>query len=94
MKRRTKEEWNNIINNQISSGLSIKDYCIKHNISSSNFYKNKKLLADDSNDVTECDNQFLPIQVCDYDDKITFKLDNHTIECNKEDIKLILGGLI
>ncbi|MCD7840680.1 MAG: hypothetical protein LUG46_08660 [Erysipelotrichaceae bacterium] len=56
MKRKTKEEWNIIINNQTSRGLSIKDFYSKDNISPSNFYKNKKLLVDDRNDFPTCNN--------------------------------------
>ncbi|MCD7808595.1 MAG: hypothetical protein LUH02_04575 [Erysipelotrichaceae bacterium] len=94
MKRRTKEEWFDIINNQKNSGLSIKNYCIKNNISTCNFYKYKKLLINNNSNTDSCDNQFLPVQVCDYNDKVIFTLDGHTIECNTKDLKLILGGLI
>ncbi len=94
MAKRTQEEWNTIINNQKISGLSIEKYCKQNHISTGSFYRYKKVLITGNGNINTNDNQFLPVQVCDYDDKITFKLDNHIIECNRDDIKLILGGLI
>ncbi|WP_405317258.1 IS66 family insertion sequence element accessory protein TnpA [Faecalibacillus faecis] len=41
---RNKEQWKKAIENQKSSGLTIKDYCMNNHICISSFYKQKALL--------------------------------------------------
>ena len=39
--RRTPQQWLTLFQNQQDSDLSIKQFCLEHGISMSNFYKNK-----------------------------------------------------
>ena len=48
--RRTPEQWQAHIDQQVQSGLSIKQYCKEHGLAASNYYHwRKKLLSYDSN---------------------------------------------
>ena len=41
--RRTPQQWLTLFQNQQDSDLSIKQFCLEHGISMSNFYKNKAI---------------------------------------------------
>lgn len=42
--RRTHEQWQQLIEEQPQSGLTIKDYCAQHNFTFSGFYQWRKKL--------------------------------------------------
>lgn len=47
--RRSPEQWQHHINAQLSSGLSIKRYCQKHQLTPSSFYLWRSRLAEEVN---------------------------------------------
>lgn len=51
--RRTAEQWQQHINCQLTSGLSIKRYCQKHKLTLSGFYLWRTKIAEDTDAVTE-----------------------------------------
>ena len=52
MKQRSQEEWQTLIKLQFDGDLSIKGFCQQHNISSSCFYKHKRILNTPSKNST------------------------------------------
>jgi transposase-like protein len=44
MKRRSKEDWRELIKQQVSSGLSVADFCQQHDLGQTYFYKRKSEL--------------------------------------------------
>ena len=44
-KVKSQEKWQQILADQKASGLTIVDYCRQHQLSTSNFYTRRKLLA-------------------------------------------------
>ncbi len=49
---RTDQEWRNIIKLQQASSLSIKQFCLEHNISTSNYYKHRQRLVNRNDNAT------------------------------------------
>ncbi|VAW46393.1 hypothetical protein MNBD_GAMMA04-1850 [hydrothermal vent metagenome] len=45
MKNRTPQEWQALFKQQTASHLSITEFCKKHRIAQSSFYKHKKVLS-------------------------------------------------
>lgn len=45
-KMKSQEQWQQIFAEQKASGLTIVDYCRQHQLSTSNFYMRRKLLAE------------------------------------------------
>lgn len=80
-------QWIKIIEDQKSSGETVKDYCHKHHIGVSTFYKKKAMLH--NNDV------FTPVIVEDNSDHlIEFIIDKHHISCSRHDLKMILENIL
>ncbi len=48
MKPETRIRWTKIIKKQESSGLSVRQFCCSEQISESSFYRNRKLLSEES----------------------------------------------
>ena len=51
--RRTAQQWQQFINEQPQSGLTVKDYCASKNITVSGFYLWRKKLATNASSVDE-----------------------------------------
>ncbi len=84
---RNKEQWKEAIENQKSSGLTIKEYCKNNHICISSFYKQKALLLKE-------EFSFLPVIVKQDNELIDFRIDDHHILCSKEDLKTILENIL
>ena len=51
--RRTREQWQRLIDKQAQSGLSINQFCIEHQLTLSNFYLWRKKLTETTNPASE-----------------------------------------
>ena len=55
-KRRTREQWQELIDKQAESELSVSEFCTHHDLTVSNFYLWRKKLSDDSQSLAKQDN--------------------------------------
>lgn len=55
-KRRTREQWQVLIEKQAESELSVSEFCTQHQLTVSNFYLWRKKLSDDSQSHAQQDN--------------------------------------
>ena len=49
MSRKTSKQWGKLVEQQISSGLSVPKFCEKHQLSTKYFYARKSIAAKESN---------------------------------------------
>jgi hypothetical protein len=49
MSRKTYHEWKNLVEQQITSGLSVPKFCNQHQLSAKYFYARKTIIAKDNN---------------------------------------------
>ena len=49
MSRKTSNEWKNLVKQQVSSGLSVPNFCEQHQLSAKYFYARKSIVAKDNN---------------------------------------------
>ncbi|MDO6693901.1 hypothetical protein Q4574_11445 [Aliiglaciecola sp. 3_MG-2023] len=49
MSRKTSGEWKNLVEQQITSGLSVPKFCDQHQLSTKYFYALKAIIAKDNN---------------------------------------------
>ena len=49
MSRKTYHEWKNLVEQQITSGLSVPKFCDQHQLSTKYFYARKAIIAKDNN---------------------------------------------
>lgn len=77
-------DWNFILNDQINSGLSIRQYCIQNNICQATFYNHKKL-AKHQSDISPA---FQPVEIVH--DDISLTINGIHISCHKNDLHFIL----
>jgi hypothetical protein len=49
MRRKTYHEWKNLVEQQITSGLSVPKFCDQHQLSAKYFYARKAIIAKDNN---------------------------------------------
>ena len=47
MSRKTSDDWKNIVEQQITSGLSVSKFCQQHQLSAKYFYARKAIIAKD-----------------------------------------------
>jgi hypothetical protein len=47
-KRRTREQWQRLVDKQAASELTVSEFCAQHALTVSNFYLWRKKLSDDS----------------------------------------------
>lgn len=85
-----KKDWNKIIEDQLESGLTVKEYCRVNKMSQSNFYRHKQEMSEDSDHTSVT--MFTPVIV--ENEIITFSLDGHQIICSKNDVHLLLEALL
>ena len=86
---RTNEEWKAIFDDQEASGMTVKEYCKKHNIGAASFYKYKRLIVKN-------EEPFNPVTIIDDEpiaSTIEFKIDGHTISCDIKYLHLIVSAL-
>jgi putative transposase len=55
-KRRTREQWQALIDEQAESELSVSEFCAQYDLTVSNFYLWRKKLSNDSQSLTKPDN--------------------------------------
>ena len=55
-KRRTREQWQELVDKQAESELSVSEFCTHHDLTVSNFYLWRKKLSDDSQPFAQQDN--------------------------------------
>ena len=55
-KRRTREQWQELVDKQVESELSVSEFCAHHDLTVSNFYLWRKKLSDDSQSLAKQDN--------------------------------------
>ena len=55
-KRRTREQWQELVDKQVESELSVSEFCAHHDLTVSNFYLWRKKLSDDSQSLAQQDN--------------------------------------
>ena len=55
-KRRTREQWQELVDKQAESELSVSEFCTHHDLTVSNFYLWRKKLSDDSQSLAKQDN--------------------------------------
>mgnify|MGYP000309264934 FL=1 len=55
-KRRTREQWQELVDKQAESELSVSEFCTHHDLTVSNFYLWRKKLSDDSQSLAPQDN--------------------------------------
>ncbi len=55
-KRRTREQWQELVDKQAASELSVSEFCTHHDLTVSNFYLWRKKLSDDSQPLAKQDN--------------------------------------
>ncbi len=55
-KRRTREQWQVLVDKQAASELSVSKFCAQYDLTVSNFYLWRKKLSDDSQSLTQTDN--------------------------------------
>ena len=55
-KRRTREQWQVLVDKQAESELTVSEFCAQHALTVSNFYLWRKKLSDDSQSLTQPDN--------------------------------------
>ena len=55
-KRRTREQWQELVDKQAASELSVSEFCTHHDLTVSNFYLWRKKLSDDSQSLAPQDN--------------------------------------
>ena len=55
-KRRTREQWQELIDKQAAGELTVSEFCAQHALTVSNFYLWRKKLSDDSQSLTQTDN--------------------------------------
>lgn len=56
IKRRTREQWQRLVDKQAESELSVSEFCAQHQLTVSNFYQWRKKLGEDSPSFTQQDN--------------------------------------
>lgn len=49
MSRKTSHEWKSLVEQQITSGLSVPKFCDQHQLSAKYFYARKAIIAKDNN---------------------------------------------
>lgn len=49
MSRKTSDEWKSIVEQQITSGLSVPKFCDQHQLSAKYFYARKAIIAKNNN---------------------------------------------
>ena len=59
--RRTRQQWQQLINGQPDSGLTVHDYCQQQHLNVSGFYQWRKKLAAESENDTAADWLSLPV---------------------------------
>lgn len=79
--RRSPEQWQHHINAQLSSGLSIKRYCQKHQLTPSSFYLWRSRLAEGINAMPETSTteDWLPISLDKNNASFTQRATNITL---------------
>ena len=55
-KRRTREQWQELVDKQAESELTVSEFCAQHALTVSNFYLWRKKLSDDSQSLAPQDN--------------------------------------
>ena len=55
-KRRTREQWQVLVDEQAESELSVSKFCAQYDLTVSNFYLWRKKLSDDSQSLAQQDN--------------------------------------
>ena len=60
-KRRTREQWQRLVDKQAASELTVSEFCAQHALTVSNFYLWRKKLSDDSQPFAQQDNFLLLI---------------------------------
>ncbi|KHT57742.1 hypothetical protein RJ44_15070 [Alteromonas macleodii] len=55
-KRRTREQWQALVDEQAESELSVTKFCAQYDLTVSNFYLWRKKLSNDSQSLTQPDN--------------------------------------
>ena len=55
-KRRTREQWQVLVDEQAESELSVSKFCAQYDLTVSNFYLWRKKLSDDSQSLVQQDN--------------------------------------
>lgn len=55
-KRRTREQWQELIDKQAAGELTVSEFCAQHALTVSNFYLWRKKLSDDSQSLAQQDN--------------------------------------
>ena len=55
-KRRTREQWQELIDKQAAGELTVSEFCAQHALTVSNFYLWRKKLSDDSQPFAQQDN--------------------------------------
>ncbi len=55
-KRRTREQWQRLVDKQAASELTVSEFCAQHALTVSNFYLWRKKLSDDSQPFAQQDN--------------------------------------
>ena len=55
-KRRTREQWQELVDKQAAGELTVSEFCAQHALTVSNFYLWRKKLSDDSQPFAQQDN--------------------------------------
>lgn len=88
--RQNIKDWNTIIQDQLNSGLSVKQYCEDNHIAQSVFYKYRKKLYEDTQQPAIV--TFTPVEIKNED--ISFTIDGHYITCERKDVRLLLEVIL
>ncbi|MGV2872210.1 IS66 family insertion sequence element accessory protein TnpA [Colwellia sp. E150_009] len=89
--RRTQQQWLTLFKTQTESDLSIKQFCLEHGISTSNFYKNKaKFTSETSIVTTTVQSPFSQIHLAEPEHRSIVPL--HDIKLNIGNIELTLDS--
>ncbi len=87
-------DWSELIEEQASSGMNMKDFCKQRNISYDIFKYHKYSLRDKAESANK---RFLPVST-DASDKITFSLNGNIISCdaslNQETLSKIVKAVL
>lgn len=102
------EEWKQHIDAQMESNIPIEKYCKQNGLTTSVFYVKRKLIYPNEKlkrkhvvapSITETKPEFMPVKITNSntektDLNITFRVNGIEISCNRNDIKIILGGIL
>lgn len=81
--------WTEIIKNQQTSGMNVKQYCKKPGMTTSTFYRHKQLLPK----TTDSGEAFSEVTIESPKENISMAIDGHLVEFDASLINMVIGAL-